>query len=37
MMNRAAADGAFACLKKPVLPQELAQVVAEARGRREAR
>jgi DNA-binding NtrC family response regulator len=37
MMNRAAADGAFACLKKPILPQELAQVVAEARGRRAAR
>jgi DNA-binding NtrC family response regulator len=37
MMNRAAAEGAFACLRKPVLPQDLAQVVAEARGRRDAR
>jgi CheY-like chemotaxis protein len=35
IMNRAAAEGAFACLRKPVLPQELAQVVAEARGRRD--
>jgi DNA-binding NtrC family response regulator len=37
MMNRAAAEGAFACLRKPVLPQDLAQVVAEARGRRDVR
>jgi DNA-binding NtrC family response regulator len=33
LMQRAAANGAFACLRKPVAPPDLAQVVAEARGR----
>jgi CheY-like chemotaxis protein len=33
LMQRAAANGAFACLRKPVPPPELAQVVAEARSR----
>ena len=33
LLQRAMANGAFACLRKPVFPPELAQVVAEARGR----
>jgi DNA-binding NtrC family response regulator len=33
LLQRAAANGAFACLRKPVAAPELAQVVAEARGR----
>jgi len=33
LMQRAAANGAFACLRKPIAADELAQVVAEARGR----
>jgi DNA-binding NtrC family response regulator len=37
LMNRAAANGAFACLHKPVLPHQLAQVVAEARARADVR
>jgi len=37
LMQRAAANGAFACLCKPVAADELAQVVAEARGRADMR
>jgi len=37
LMQRAAANGAFACLCKPVAADELAQVVAEARGRADLR
>jgi CheY-like chemotaxis protein len=32
LMQRAAANGAFACLCKPIAADELAQVVAEVRG-----
>jgi len=37
LMQRAAANGAFACLCKPVAADELAQMVAEARGRADMR
>lgn len=37
LMQRAAANGAFACLCKPIAADELAQVVAEARGRADMR
>jgi len=37
LMQRAAANGAFACLCKPIAADELAQVVAEARGRADLR
>jgi CheY-like chemotaxis protein len=33
LLQRAVANGAYACLRKPVFAPELAQVVAEARGR----
>jgi CheY-like chemotaxis protein len=33
LLQRAVANGAFACLRKPVAAPDLAQVVAEARGR----
>lgn len=32
MINKAANDGAYACMKKPFAPQELVQVIAQARG-----
>jgi CheY-like chemotaxis protein len=37
LLQRAVASGAFACLRKPVAGPELAQVVAEARGRAQLR
>jgi DNA-binding NtrC family response regulator len=37
LMQQAAANGAFACLCRPIAADELAQVVAEARGRADLR
>jgi DNA-binding NtrC family response regulator len=37
MMREAAASGLFVCLRKPVNPEELVDVIARARGRRLAR